>query len=256
VTSPTVRRIDRGSRHSYEIDGQPAAGATKALAEGFPKPALIGWASNVVADLVMDRWDELLTMAPSDRDRLLRRARYEYRDEAADRGKRAHTMIYQLARGAEVDVPDELKGYADAYDRFVEQWKPREVLLETPVFSFEFRYAGTLDVVADLADGQRWLLDWKTGKNVYPEVALQLAAYRYADVYLDANGETQPMIAVDACASVWVQDGVYTVRPVEVTPDTFAAFGAVLDVAAWRSVYDHINDGAVGAAIDPPTEED
>ena len=52
---------------------------------------------------------------------------------------------------------------------------------------------GTLDLVAKLADGQTWLLDWKTGgKGIFREAALQLCAYRNADFYVDGNGDEQP----------------------------------------------------------------
>lgn len=48
------------------------------------------------------------------------------------------------------------------------------------------RYAGTFDLLAMMA-GQDWLLDVKTGKGVYPEVACQLAAYRAAEFALTAG---------------------------------------------------------------------
>ena len=44
-------------------------------------------------------------------------------------------------------------------------------------------YAGTFDLLAEI-DGEVWLLDWKTGKGVYEEVGLQLAALHYAEKVL------------------------------------------------------------------------
>jgi hypothetical protein len=252
-TPPVVRIINRGKGHSYEIDGAKTDGTTTIINDGYPKPGLIGWAANITRKCVMDRWDELVLLRPSERDDILYRARFDHRDEAAERGKRAHDLVYRFARGDEVDVSDELRGYLDAWQAFDADWDPRFLLLETPVFSFEFNYAGTLDAVAELVDGRRWLLDWKTGKDVYNDVALQLAAYRYADVYLDADGETKPMLPVDACASVWIQDGAYELRPVDVTPETFDVFGAVQQVAQWRAAYDpRSGPGALGEALQPP----
>jgi hypothetical protein len=251
---PTARRINRGSGHSYTLDGDKISGATTIIGDGFPKPALVGWAANVTADCVLDRWQELLELTPSERDKLLRRARFDHRDEAAERGKAAHTLIQRLTRGEEVEPSDELKGYVDAYLQFVKEWAPKEILVEAPIFSLEYHYAGTLDVIADLADGRRWLLDFKTGKNVYTDVALQLAAYRYADVYLDEDGELKPMVNVEACGVVWIQDGLYELRPVDAGPDAFAAFGAVQAVAAWRARNDDYKNPSdvIGAALQPP----
>jgi hypothetical protein len=253
-----ARRINRGAGHSYTLDGDKIAGATTILGDGYPKPALINWAANITADCVQDRWSDLLDMAPSERDKLLRRARFDHRDAAAERGKRAHNLIQRLARGEEVDNPDDLSGYLDAYEQFVADWQPKELLIEAPVFSLEYRYAGTLDAVADLVDGRRWLLDWKTGKAIYPDVALQLAAYRYADVYLDAAGDLQPMPPVDVCGSVWIQDGVYELRPIQVGPDEYAAFGAVQAVAEWRAANDDYRNPSdlIGDALQPPTPEE
>jgi hypothetical protein len=252
--TPSARRINRGRGHSYQVDDQPYDGATKLLDEGFPKPGLIPWAGNVVIDEAKDRWDELVELPPSQRYKILERARWDHRDEAAERGKQAHELIQRYARGEEVEPTEELEGYFRAYEQFRADWQPRELLVETPVFSLEYRYAGTLDVIADLADGNRWLLDWKTGKAIYPVVALQLAAYRYADYYLDQDGQLQPMLPVDRCGSVWIQDGLYELHPIRVGPSEFAAFGAVQQVAAWRQADDDFKNPSdvVGAALDPP----
>ena len=84
---------------------------------------------------------------------------------------------------------------------------------------------GTLDLVADLADGQRWLLDWKTtASGIWPESALQLAAYRNADFYIDDNGDEQPMPPVDQAGCVWLSADGYDLIPVDAGPDTFRSF--------------------------------
>lgn len=254
AATPTLKRINRGSGHSYELDNKTILGATRIIDLGVPKPGLVGWAANVTIDEAKDRWDELVQLPPSQRYKILERARWDHRDEAAERGKAAHKLIQQYARGDEVEPTEELEGYFRAYEQFTADWQPREVLIEAPVFSLEYRYAGTLDVVADLADGKRWLLDWKTGKAIYPAVALQLAAYRYADVYLDAAGEIKPMVSVDVCGSVWIQDGLYELRPVQAGPDEFVAFGAAQQVAEWRAVHDDYKNPSdvIGAALDSP----
>jgi hypothetical protein len=249
MTGPTSRR-DHGKGHSYLLDGEKVPGVTRENDEGYPKPALVNWAANVTCDFLLDRWDELKDLTPSARDKILRRARWDYLDEAAQRGKLAHVLIQKLARGEEVEPPEDLLGYVDAYLRFVDEWTPREVLIEAPVFSREFRYAGTLDVVAYLADGRSWLLDWKTGgKGPFPEHVLQLAAYRYADFWLDGDGNEQPMPVIDRAGFVWIRDGEYDLLPADADDDAFSVFGAVQTIARFREYY---RDEWPPLALDPP----
>src|SRR4029077_6610928 len=167
MSVPSARRINRGSGHSYELDSVKIDGATTILSGGFPHPAFEHGAVKKTINVAKDRWDELVELPPSQRFEILERARWDYRDEAAERGKAAHKLIQRYARGEEVEPSEELEGYFRAYEQFRAEWQPKEILIEAPVFSLEYRYAGTFDVIADLADGKRWLLDWKTGKAIY-----------------------------------------------------------------------------------------
>jgi hypothetical protein len=95
------------------------------LSGGFPKPGLINWSGNVVIDEAKDRWDELVALPPSQRWKILERARWDHRDEAAERGKAAHELIQRYARGEEVEPSEELEGYFGAYEQFRADWQPR-----------------------------------------------------------------------------------------------------------------------------------
>ena len=255
ATQPELvfRRIDRGKGHSYTLNGDPLNGVTKLIGDGYPKPALINWAANVTADCALDRWDELAHLPRSERDKIIRRARWDHLDEASQRGKQAHDLIMRYARGEEVEPPEALEGYFRAYEQFAQDWQPKELLIEASVVSIEYRYAGTPDVICDLIDGQRWLLDYKTGgKGIFPDYALQLAAYRYADYVVTYNGQLEPMPRVDATGCVWIQDGLYELVPVDAGPDTFAAFGYVQQIADFATAD---RGRVVGEALPPPRDE-
>ena len=249
MTHPT-RRVDRGRGHSYFLDNVPRLGVTKVLDDGVPKPALVGWAANVTIDRVTDDWDALVEMKPSERAAFLRRARFEAKDEAARRGSEVHSYALRLQAGEEVDVPEELEGHVDAYLQFVAEWEPRELVVETVVGNRRWRYMGTLDAVAQLADGQVWLLDWKTGgKGVYPETALQLAAYRYAEFLLLEDGTELPMPQVDACGAVWLRADGYDLVPVQADEDAFRTFRFAIEVAKFTQAP---IEAHIGAAVQPP----
>jgi hypothetical protein len=248
---PPTRRINRGSGHSYYLDGERAPGVTTALGEGFPKPALVGWAANTTRDYAVDHWDELAKLGPAERVKRLGRARFEDRDPAGDAGRKVHTLAERLAAGDEVEVPESLVGHVDSYLRFVDEWSPVESLVEAVVINRRFVYMGTLDLVTELADGRLWLLDLKTARSgVFAENALQLAAYRNAESYLVGSSlDELPMPAVDRCGVVWLRADGYDLVPVEAGAEEFRIFLYALGIARWRDV-----ENVVGEAIAAPKE--
>jgi len=246
----SLRRIDRGRGHVYlDEHGDRYDGVTSAISNGVPKPALIDWAARTTAGYAVDNWDELAAMPISERLDVLKRARWNVTREAAVRGTQVHDLALRLAAGADVDVPEPLVGHVDAYLRFVDEWQPRERLVETVVGHHVHRYGGTLDLVARLADGQVWLLDWKTSASgIWPENALQLAAYRFAEFYVDDHGAEKPMVDVDAVGCVWLRADGYDLVPVEADAGAFRTFLYAQQVA---SFVQQPRDATVGVALAP-----
>lgn len=248
--APT-RRVNRGKGHSYYLDGESSLGVTTAIGEGFPKPALIGWAANTTAAYAVDHWDELAGVGIAERLKRLQRARYDDRDQAGNAGTEVHTIAQRLAAGLEVDVPEYLVGHVDSYLAFVEEWKPVELVVEGIVLNRRFGYMGTLDFIGELADGLTWLLDWKTARSgVFSENALQLAGYRNGESYIDASGVERPMPKVDRCGVVWLRSDGFDLVPVEVGAEEFRIFLYALGIARWRD-----NENVVGAALAAPREK-
>ncbi len=211
-----TRRVDRGRGHTYLLDGQKVPGVTSIIKGGMPKPALINWAGNTVAAHAVDHWDDLAQLPHSERLKRLQGAPRADRDAAANRGTQVHGLADALVRGEEVAVPEELAGHVDSYLRFLDDWQVEPLLVEVSVFSRRWRYGGTLDLIADLAGGGRWLLDIKTSRSgPFGEVSAQLAGYRYADIYLDDDGVEHPMPEVQRCGVVWVRSDGYDLIPFE-----------------------------------------
>lgn len=209
-----VRRINRGRGHSYEIDGRKADGVTTLIGDGIPKPALVNWAANTTAAYAVDHWDALDDMSPSQRLERLKKARYLDLDKAAKRGTEVHGIAEKLAHGEEVEVPDELAGHIASAVAFLDEWKPKTILTETVVASRKWGYAGTFDYLAELPDGSRPLLDWKTSRSgIYGEAAIQIGAYANADVYLNGDGEEVPIeeLGITHGLAVWVRADGYSV---------------------------------------------
>jgi hypothetical protein len=250
-TPPAIVRRNHGRGHSYTINGEKMPGATTVLGDGYPKPAIARWAARTCAQEVLDFWDELGELLPSDRAERVRTAPDRDRDAAARRGTEVHRLAQRLQAGDEVEVPDELEGHVDAYLRFADEWQPRELFVEAPVANLSWRYSGTPDIVADLVDGSRWLLDLKTTRSgIFAEAALQLAAYRHAEWILDpATGVVVPMPAVDRAGAVWLKaDRTYELVEVDAGPETFEMFLYVLEVAGFTK-----RDDVIGEPLKVPT---
>jgi len=256
TTTPVARRRNYGRGHSYEIDGRRVDGVTTILSNGVPKPALIDWAVRETVGYAADHWDELTETPPSKRYRELEQARWNTSKTAMARGTDVHTLAMQLAAGQEVDVPDDQQGFVDSYLKFVDDWQPEEILVEVPVFNRTAGYGGTLDLVARLTDGNTWLLDWKTSKSgIFPETALQLAAYRYAEFYLDHISDPQPMVPVDRCGAVWLRQDGYDLHPTESGEQTFRLFRYAQQVARFVGQSKDEREAYVAESLRPPARE-
>ena len=252
---PPIRRKDTAKSHHYvDADGRRVPGVTTIVGSGVPKPALINWAANTTADYAINRWDELERLPPAQRLARLKAARYEEKDAAAKRGTDVHAFAERVIAGEAVQVPEELAGHVEAYARFLVEFDVQPVHVEFSVASYRYGYAGTADLIADVKvpriGTQRLLLDLKTNRSgIYGETALQLAAYRYADVLLPRAGGEQPMPEVDDCAAIHVRGDGYSLVPVTAGPEQHRQFLYAQQVAEFVDTASDL----VGPAVEPPT---
>lgn len=246
VNRSGIRRANRGRNHTYTIDGQKAIGVTTAIGQGVPKPALPYWSARVVAEHVTHataaELDALRALGTQGMIDALKKVPFSQRDAAAVRGTDVHTYAEQALGGNPVTPPDNIAGYVDAAVKFMDDWKVGVVLAERVVGHRTWGYCGTFDLVADIGD-TRWLLDWKTtASGIWPETALQLAAYRYAEAYVadpsplrtDTAVVEIPMteIGIERCGAVWLRaDGTYDLIPVAAEEDQFQFFLHALWIA-------------------------
>ena len=225
-------RRKAGTGWAYRLNGEPVRSVTTNLESGFPKPALVTWAARETAAYAVDHWEELEGVSLSWRLKLLEKAAFEKRDRAAFRGTELHTIGEHIANGLEVEVPEHYQGIAQRYADWLDRWGAEIVTTEAAVLWVSVEgdriggppYAGSLDLIADLNDGARWLLDIKTGSGVYESHVLQLAAYRYATHILPtAEDGVRDMLAVDR------------VGVIHVTPDSVTLIPVMADRRAWRT---------------------
>ena len=254
---PPVARVETKRGHYYKDgDGQRIPGVTTILGDGLPKAALINWAANATAEAAINRWDELADLPPAQRLDALKRARYESTDKAKRRGTEVHGYAERLVQGEQVTgIPDELRGHVEGYAGFIDAFALDPVLVEVVIVNYTHGYAGTLDLVAtiDCPHCSRrctWLMDVKTNeKGIYAETALQLAAYRYSEFYVDNDGKELPMIGVDHCGAIHVTSSEALLVPTLSGPEQFKTFRIASKVREFTKA----NDELVLNGIRPPS---
>lgn len=222
--TPRLVRRDYGRGHGYKLDGEKIPGVTTVIGT-LDKPALVRWAAKTAAERAVNEWDALSELPLTER---LERIQYGARDvtrEAALRGTQIHDLGDKLAQGLEVDVPPEHVGPVTAYAKWMDTWGIDPIASETPLVSVTHRYAGTTDLWCRVGarDNAVALIDIKTGKGVYDETGLQLAAYRHAELMQPEKGVEIPVPPVDL---------VYVAH---VLPDTVRMLPIVADERVFRT---------------------
>lgn len=190
---------------------------TTILSGGIPKPALKPWGEKLVATTAVQKkaiWTQMDEDAAID---WLKRAPFRETDKAAVQGSDIHAWAEAYVLGKPVpEPPATQQPYCRAFIQFIRDFRPRYEMTEATVYNRTHGYAGTCDFIAEFDDLGLVLGDYKTGKGVYGEVALQLAAYRHAEfVGIAQTGEEHPLPKVDACAVLHLTADGYELIPVE-----------------------------------------
>jgi hypothetical protein len=167
---------------SYRWRDETFDSVTTIISGGVPRPALKAWGERLVAETAVAKASTWAQMEPDEAIDWLKRSPWRETDRAAVAGSDIHAWAERWALGLAPsidDLPEAQRPYAQGFAAFVSDWHPCWEMSEATVYNRRYGYAGTLDAVVNLADRGVALIDFKTGKGVYGEVALQLAAYRH-----------------------------------------------------------------------------
>jgi hypothetical protein len=108
----------------------------------------------------------------------------KYVDVLAEIGTIAHEMILCHVKNEKFNTenmpPDLIDKAENSFLSYLE-WERRHkvepILCEVPMVSERFQYGGTVDFYGKI-DGQYEVVDYKTGKAIWPEHLYQVAAYK------------------------------------------------------------------------------
>lgn len=158
----TLKKISKAHTSYKTSDGLRVPGTTT-ITGLLAKPFLITWANR----LGLEGIDST-----------------KYRDEAADIGTLAHAMVQAHLQGEKLDLAEYTSLQTDlasnavlSYYEWEKSHKIKPIMCEVPLVSDKYQFGGTIDCYCML-DGEYTLLDFKTGKAIYDEYFVQLAAYK------------------------------------------------------------------------------
>jgi len=146
-------------------DGTKVPGVTT-ITNILAKPALIPWAWNLGRMGIDFR---------------------KFRDDKADIGTLAHYLVMCHLKNEKPDTDDYSKKQIDqaencllSYFEWEKHYELKPVLVEQPLVSEKYKFGGTLDCLTRLYpdSSNTCLIDYKTGKGIYPEYRYNAAAYK------------------------------------------------------------------------------
>jgi hypothetical protein len=194
------------SRYTLTVEGpngnacQPLPSVTEIIGATLAKPQLLEWYYSTTVDSIetlldtfkdipedgLEAWLEVNKLRPHD-----------IRDEAAERGTKAHEYLAYLASFEPVEEAVYQRpspGFNGVFQEAIFHWwqsrQPKVLASETVLYSLKHGFAGTCDLVVELdraptVGTEVALIDLKTRKaNAFPKAytsdMLQLSAYKLA----------------------------------------------------------------------------
>jgi hypothetical protein len=220
VTTPKVNTIKRGGARFY-VDPDDGAvkvpGVTSVLGM-LPKEFLRYWGQKLVAEAAVAELGTVVSMTlvdPLAAVDHLKKAPDRFTRKSADIGTAAHDLFERLAKGETVGrVHPDLEPYVRHFSEFLSVVQPEYHFMEETVWSDEHAYAGSFDAFATIQGERIWIDNKTTRSGIHEEVGVQLAAYRYADAIIRADGGRIPMPEADGGAVLHVRPEGWQLVPV------------------------------------------
>ena len=183
--NPSSHRYDVSDNGSKFIQVPSVTTILNVLA----KPALVSWGVKCACNYVEDNLRLLFAGESFSVEQIFkvvqdaRTAHDRTRQEAADIGTEAHDWLrdYWRAIIRKTDIPalpeDPLvRNCTTAVQDWISQHKVVPISIEAPLYSRQYKICGRSDFIG-LVDGELSVLDYKSSKFLYPEVALQMSPY-------------------------------------------------------------------------------
>jgi hypothetical protein len=243
MTSPPLSVPTANGRYYAHPSDRRMVPSITNIIDTLSKPALKFWAAREAANYAADNREKLAGLKRDEAFTLVRNAPFARTDDSPSAiGDIVHGWIERHVKG---DSPSHDEIYAshhtarDMYLHFVkfrDTYSPEFTDAEFTVWSDKHGYAGTADISMRI-NGVHVLADTKTGQNVYPETAMQLAALARADVVLTVDGAEHPVPPYERFAILHLRPRSATLVPVDNIDAAFETFLALKKAFDWKAEY-------------------
>jgi hypothetical protein len=242
--------------HEFEV-----MSVTSAIGNGYPKPFLIPWAAKMSAECAVDDHEIISKMLEKGDEKAaidhIKNARNRSAGAKADRGTIVHAALEAFIakkpindvalaeKLTEARVPRPMwkstKGMIEGALKFLKESKIKVTHSEATVFSREHEYAGTTDIFGTMKIGTSVVpvvVDFKTGKSIYDDTAMQLTAYARGDfIGLDDGTELPVPKGIELGMVVRpMASGTYEPATFSLGDDVFELFLHCLAIAQGRKI--------------------
>lgn len=244
MTSPKVAtfKTGQGRYYTHPETGEKVPGVTSVVGK-LPKPFLRYWAAKMVAtaavEAVADGSTWLADMARSDPEAaidFLKRAPDRSTREAANIGSAAHAIFDALVFGRPVgELTPEVEPFRRQFEDLLATVQPEPHYAEETVWNSTHGYAGTFDLYATIEGEKCWVDNKTTRSGVYPEVALQLSAYKHAEELVRADGEVLPLPSGDRGLVFHIRPEKWAIYEVPIGEEVFEQFLALRQTFRWEA---------------------
>jgi hypothetical protein len=229
-----------------------------ALTGLLPLPWMEAYASKHAAECAFTEQDAYRELPTRDeRIKYVKGASKRYSRAAAERGTLIHSHVEKRNLGVVMDPwPLPVAASMRQYEDFLDTVKPDPYAAEVKVYSRTHGYAGTCDHICTI-DGKLSVVDYKTGKSVHDDAALQLNAYAHADFLIadpnhpdavqitpargrrwyewrgDAKDEI-PMPDIQAGYVLHLRDDGWALHEVPINDELYEMFLSLFSVERWE----------------------
>ena len=176
-------------KHVYKVNGKNVRSVTGITSEGVPKKGLQDW---LISTPMAEAESQIKTLLDQQvkLDRVILARVFQTASEKTEKIKKdaglvgtvVHGLVEDYLKGKEIPEQTDKKVIA-CWNNFLKWWDKQEytpVEIEKKIYSKNFNYAGTLDLVVKDKEGKLVLIDIKTSNSVSFDYHLQLNAYKFA----------------------------------------------------------------------------
>lgn len=235
----------------YHWNDEKFLSVTNILSKSLAKEALVPWACKLTAIEARKTLDYALkhgqepplpveSVTKTGKEKLVKdwetdwkREHKRVKDSSSVRGNIIHDWAEQWVLGHEPDPPELYVAECLGIMRAFEKYGIEPIAAEATVYNRAHRYAGTGDLFAKVGHwgGAVAMLDYKTGNNVWPETAYQLAAYRFGEFLGLPDGTEAPVPETEAGGVLHVSAEGTLLVPYRCGPREFEVFTHMVAVA-------------------------